>query len=208
MILSGETPPGAKLVQQELAKRFGVAQGVVREALLELQAYGLVQTIDNRGIFVAPLGTKTLLDSFEVREVHEGLAVRLCCQTASRAQLQELAELARRMCTLATEGKVMEAASLDRDFHHRLVHISGNSMLIRLAENYRMLGKVIQLTRNAVEVRDEHLAILKAIESGQADEAERLMRLHIRTARQALEEQIAQGTFVPKWLTGSPGTHQ
>ena len=68
MILDGEQQAGSKLVQQQLAKRFGVAQGVVREALLELQAYGLVETVDNRGVFVSELSGQKLLDAFDVRE--------------------------------------------------------------------------------------------------------------------------------------------
>ncbi|GMU23772.1 MAG: putative transcriptional regulator, GntR family protein [Phycisphaerae bacterium] len=202
MILNGERRPGVKLVQQQLAKRFGVAQGVVREALLELQAYGLVETIDNRGIFVSELSARKLLDSFDVREVHEGLAARLCCDRITRLQIRELTDMVQRIHQLATSDQPMEAASLDREFHHRLVHISGNSMLIRLADNYRLLGKVIQLTREPDAVRNEHLAILKAIEGGRSDETERLMRAHIQTAKLDLERQIARGEFVPRWLAG------
>src|SRR3954453_9620210 len=66
MILSGERHPGSKLRQQELAERFGVAQGVVREALLELQGFGLVETIDNRGIYVSQLDKSRLLEAFYV----------------------------------------------------------------------------------------------------------------------------------------------
>src|SRR5437667_6189130 len=84
MILAGERPPGTKLVQQQLARSFGVAQGVVREALLELQAFGLVESIDNRGVYVSELSVKRLLDSFDVREIHEGLAARLCCEHLNR----------------------------------------------------------------------------------------------------------------------------
>ena len=202
MILNGEQRAGSKLVQQRLARRFGVAQGVVREALLELQAYGLVETVDNRGVFVSELSHQKLLDCFDVREMHEGLAARLCCDRITRAEVRELMAMAQSIHALATQEKVMEAASLDREFHQRLTHVSGNSMLIRLAENYRVLGKVIQMTRDPDAVRDEHLAILKAIEAGRADDAECLMRTHIRTGKQRLEEQIAQGKFVPRWLAG------
>jgi len=206
MILKGEPRPGAKLVQQRLAKRFGVAQGVVREALLELQAYGLVESVDNRGIFVSELNAQKLLDSFDVREVHEGLAVRLCCERITRPQIRDLVALVHEVHKLATAGEAMVAAALDREFHQHLVRISGNSMLIRLADNYRLLGKVIQLTRDPDAVRDEHLAVLKAIERGRQAEAERLMRGHIRTARRDLEQQIAQGGFVPRWVAAPPET--
>jgi len=204
MILNGEQCGGAKLVQQQLAKRFGVAQGVVREALLELQAYGLVETIDNRGMFVSQLSTQKLLDSFDVREMHEGLAARLCCNHVTRLEIRELQEMAEQMNALAKKLKLMKMASLDREFHRRLMQFSRNSMLIRLAENYRLLGKVIQISRDPDEVRNEHLAILKLIEEGKADEAEAVTRAHIRTAKKDLETQIAEGKFVPRWLAGHP----
>jgi DNA-binding GntR family transcriptional regulator len=204
MILNGEQRAGSKLVQQQLAKQFGVAQGVVREALLELQAYGLVETVDNRGVFVSELSIQRLLDSFDVREIHEGLAARLCCDRVTRIEIRELVEMAQAIHALARQDKAMEAASLDREFHQRLVHVSGNSMLTRLADNYRLLGKVIQMTRDPDQVRDEHLAILTAIEEGRPDDAERLMRTHIRIAKRGLEEQIAQGKFAPRWLAGRP----
>jgi len=204
MILNGEHRPGAKLVQQELAKRFGVAQGVVREALLELQVYGLVETVDNRGMFVSQLNKETLLDAFDVREVHEGLAVRLCTERVTRLQLRELHEVVEEIYGLAVRGTLMKMASLDRAFHYRLVHLSGNSMLIRLADNYGVLGKVIQLSRDPEAVRTEHRSVLRAIEGGRPDEAEQLMREHIRTGKRALEEEIARGRFVPRWLAGPP----
>ncbi len=204
MILNGERRPGTKLIQQQLAKRFGVAQGVIREALLELQVYGLVETVDNRGMFVSKLNTRTLLGSFDVREVHEALAARLCCERITRLEIRELTAMANEMFTLAQQGKLMDMAGLDREFHQRLIRISGNTMLIRLAGNYRLLGKAMQISRDAREVRDEHLAILKAIEEGRADDAERLMKVHIRTAKNSVERELAAGTFVPRWLADEP----
>src|SRR5213083_3643409 len=73
LILSGELKPGTRLTQQHLAKRFGVAQSVVRESLLELQASGLVRSVDNLGIFVSDLDTNLLLQAYQVREMIEGL---------------------------------------------------------------------------------------------------------------------------------------
>src|SRR5919107_497581 len=93
LILSGELRPGTRLTQQQLAKRFGVAQSVVRESLLELQFSGLVRSVDNLGIFVSELDTDLLLQGYEVREMLEGLAARCCCERASRADVRELYEM-------------------------------------------------------------------------------------------------------------------
>src|SRR5947208_16532515 len=84
LILTGQLKPGTQLKQQHLAKHFGVAQSVVRESLLELQFTGLVRTVDNLGIFVSDLDGPRLLQAYEVREMLEGLAARLCCERAGR----------------------------------------------------------------------------------------------------------------------------
>ena len=193
MILSGERQPGSKLRQQELAERFGVAQGVVREALLELQSFGLVETIDHRGIYVSKLDKDRLFEAFLVREVHEGLAVRVCCERATRAQIKVLIGIAEEIFSLGSAGKLEEMGSLDRELHARLIRMSGNSMLMRLADNYRILGKIVRAERNIQTVRDEHIAILEAVQNGDADQAERLMRQHVAAARVAVEARINRG---------------
>src|SRR6476646_7598331 len=101
LILAGELKRGTRLTQQHLAKKFGVAQSVVRESLLELQASGLVRSVDNLGIFVSDLDTNTLIQAYYVREVLEGLAARLSCERASRADLRDLHEMAERIYDLS-----------------------------------------------------------------------------------------------------------
>ena len=200
MILNGEKRPGTKLRQQELAKRFQVAQGVIREALLELQAYGLVEMIDRRGMFVTKLNQDKILEAFEVREMHEALATRLCCERVTRAQIRELVEMSEQIYELANSKKPDEMGSLDRELHARLVRLSGNSMLVRLANNYAILGKFVRAERDPAVVRDEHVAILRAIEEGRADDAERLVRQHVAAARLAVEKRIERGDFKPHWV--------
>jgi DNA-binding GntR family transcriptional regulator len=200
MILSGELQPGTKLRQQELAGHFGVAQGVVREALLELAAYGLVEIIDNRGVYVSKIDKQKLLESFDVRAVHEGLAARLCCDRATRIELRALREMVEQMFKLGKSKKAEEMSSMDRQFHARITQLSRNGMLIRLAHNYRILGKFVRANRDPNVIRDEHFAILDAVEQGRADDAERLMREHIQAARSAIERSIKSDAFEPQWV--------
>jgi DNA-binding GntR family transcriptional regulator len=200
-ILRGVHSPGEKLVQQRLAKDLGVAQSVVREALFELQACGLVEAVDNRGVFVTDLGVERLLESFDVREVMEGLAARLACDRITRTQVRELIQIAEKMFTLSKSAeKSLEAGALDRRFHEQIVQLSGNQMLIRVAENYRVLGKVLRGLRASDVVHTEHMKIVSALEAGNANAAEQISRNHIREAKKALEEQIAAGTFHAEWV--------
>jgi DNA-binding GntR family transcriptional regulator len=200
MILNGEKRPGTKLRQQELAKRFQVAQGVIREALLELQAYGLVEMIDRRGMFVTKLNKDKILEAFEVREMHEALAVRLCCERVTRVQIRELVEISQHIYDLADSKKMDEMASRDRELHSRLVRLSGNAMLARLADNYAILGKFVRAERDPAVVHEEHLAILRAIEEGRCDDAERLVRQHVAAARLAVEKRLERADFKPHWV--------
>src|ERR1700683_5324611 len=82
-ILSGERKSGDRLSQQNLARELGVAQGTVRESLLELQWLGLVESIDRLGVFVEKLDAPRLCEAYQVREFLEGLASRLVSEDNS-----------------------------------------------------------------------------------------------------------------------------
>ena len=73
-ILTGESKPGERLSQQSLARELGVAQGTVRESLLELQWLGLVESIDHLGVFVDNLDASRICEAYLVREVMEAAA--------------------------------------------------------------------------------------------------------------------------------------
>jgi DNA-binding GntR family transcriptional regulator len=77
-ILSGESKPGERLSQQSLARELGVAQGTVRESLLELKWLGLVESVDHLGVFVDNLDACRICEAYEVREVMEGLTKAIC----------------------------------------------------------------------------------------------------------------------------------
>ena len=70
-----------------------------------------------------------------------------------------------------------------RELHATLIQLSGNNTLARLADNYRLLGTFIRDGRDSEVVRNEHLAILRAIQDGRADDAEWLARQHVAAAR-------------------------
>ena len=200
MILTGQRQPGDRLIQQELAKQLGVAQSVVREALLELQASGLVRAVDNLGVFVSELGAEDLLQACEIREVLEGLAARLCCRQASRSDIEGLRQLANEIHAHGQLGHESPMGAGDRQFHNRMILISRNAILQRLTEGYRMVGMLVRAERDINTVRDEHMAILDAIADDRPDDAEDLARRHVRAAYQALAAKAADGSFSPQWI--------
>ena len=198
-ILSGESKPGERLSQQSLARELGVAQGTVRESLLELQFLGLVESVDHLGVFVEKLDVARICEAYLVREVLEGLAARLACRTASRSDISELKDMAERIYKLAQEDN-SETASLDRSFHLRITEITRNDTLLRLSKTYRALGMIVRAFREPSVIYGEHTKIIEAIEHNFAEEAERQARMHVLGARETIEAQAQLGKFVPQWV--------
>jgi DNA-binding GntR family transcriptional regulator len=198
-ILSGEYPPGTRLAQLHLAKEFDVSQSVVRESLLELKAFGMVELRNQLGAFVSAVDSRKLVQAYEIREVLEGLAARLCCDRASREELRELEQTVGRMRDLSPSQN-NERLSLDREFHQRIVFLSRNDMLIQFSESYQILGKVLKIRDDQDDLPEDHFNLLVPIRENRPEEAERLMREHIRKGRRELEKKIADGTFKLQWV--------
>ncbi len=201
LILDGTHKPGTRLVQEQFARRFNVARSVVREALLELQSSGLVESVDNRGVYVGRLDAARLIEAFEVREALEALAVRLCCERTTREELRGLEAMAERIRDLGRQRRPTEMASTDRAFHDELLRLSGNRMLVSLSSSWRVFGKVIRVGRDPEQVFREHMGILRAIGANQPERAERLARAHIRVAREIVARRARSGRFVPEWVS-------
>ena len=90
---AGDYPPGARLLETELAETFGVSRTPVREALRRLESQGVVTHEARKGAVVASLDYNQLGELYAVREVMEGLAARLAARFASPAEVQLLRDM-------------------------------------------------------------------------------------------------------------------
>lgn len=91
-IISGQLPPGARLVERELIARLGVSRTVIREALRQLESEGLVSLEGSRGPIVRALTLEEAQELYGIRAVLEGLAARLCAEHADPNQIKRLQE--------------------------------------------------------------------------------------------------------------------
>lgn len=205
MITSGEFRPGEKLAQTRLARRFRVSMGVMREALLDLQVYGLVETHDNRGFFVRRFDGETILELYDLREMLEGLVARKACGRITPAQLQELRQVIDSMCEAETAGEHARRAELDRHFHDRLCQISGSATLLSLVRQCSLFGKSIYTETSVEHIREMHDGLLNAIAANQPADAELRAREHVRDGRGTVVDHIQNGGHGLYWL-GAPET--
>jgi DNA-binding GntR family transcriptional regulator len=179
MILDGDLKPGERLRQAHLAQKFGVSIHAVREALMELKGGGWVEAERYHGVFVSEFDDRRLLESLEVREVLEGLVARLCCHRINRENLRELRAIVDQI-EESFAHDYAQAIRLDRLFHTRLAAIAGNHLLAEISKAFCVMGKYRFPNGNHSTTRQEHLAVLQAIEEDRPDDAEKLMREHIR----------------------------
>jgi DNA-binding GntR family transcriptional regulator len=198
LILDGTLAPGERLAQQRLARRFGVAQGVIRESLLELKACGLVEITDGMGATVRQITIRELIHASNIREALEGLAARLCCFAASRDQLNELEQLAREVDRAGVEGRVEEMSALDEQFHQHVVQLTGNYMLMQLTDSYRALCRIVRVHEEGESVPARHCVLVQPMKDNDPDLAERLMREHIRVGVDELRSKYGTGVLAFK----------
>jgi DNA-binding GntR family transcriptional regulator len=170
-IMRGVFPPGTQLGEVELAARFGVSRGPLREAMQRLVAEGLLRSERHRGLFVRDL------DEADVRDVY---IARLAVERAAGLLIlgadpvPALAGLESALAGMAAAAEPVALADADQAFHAELVAASGSPRLRRMADGLlvetRMCLAALQDTApDPVELVAEHRGLLDALRSGDAE---------------------------------------
>ena len=178
--------PGDRLVESELAVRFGVSRTPVREALQRLETQSVLVR-DGRSMVVSSLDHDQLGELYVVRAELEALAARLAAQHAAPEEVLVLRE----MVTNDMEflGNPRELSRANRRFHKQLHLASHNRYLIQQLEMVHRTMALMATTTFAVEGRDltaldEHSAIVSALENRDGDAAAKALKTHISSAYQ------------------------
>ena len=186
-IASGRLPPGARIIQEQLAQELGVSRQPVQQALTLLRKEGVLSDAPGRGLQVAPLDLDHVRHMYEVRAVIEGLAFRMAAERSA-------AEAAARGPTLIRAGRKAVAArsfgamiAADMAFHDFIYALSGNplvapSMETHWTQTQRVMGEVLMRDDKPRDIWDQHEALLDAVAAGDGERAERLARRHILDA--------------------------
>jgi phosphonate utilization transcriptional regulator len=189
MILDGAIAPGAKLTEAWLSERLGVSRGPIREAFRMLEEAGLVRQEKNRGVFVRDIPHEEAAEIYDLRAAMDELVGRRLAETITPAQMRALRAIVERMEQAVKADDRDEYHHLNLQVHDRLVEFAGNR---KMAAIYGKLVKELALfrRRNLVDAAvlphsaAEHRAILKAIGSGDAEVAGRVMYEHVIESKQ------------------------
>ena len=182
-IRTGEIPPGTRLRQEVLAEELGISRTPLREAMRLLAADGLVELEPNRGAIVTALRHDDQVAFWEARLALEPAAARLAAERPSATGIEAMRTAIAEQRSARADG---EGFAANRAFHLALVAAAGNPHLDRFAETLwvRAVGQSIYTAQSSdaavvAAYADQHAAMLAAIESGDAELAERLTREHI-----------------------------
>lgn len=209
-IVSGELPAGTQLLQIDLAAQLGVSRTPLREAFRILENEGLLRTSNNnRTVEVVTITAAELREMYQIREVIDGLAVRLASQ---RGLAPEVEATARKLLTeMAASSKPynpLRRIEAHAAFHTLFIEHSGNERLkghiplIRASSSALYLpfiddpdavelvdaGKLTTHKRLLDESQIQHAAILQLVLEGKHDKAETEARRHIRRTLGTVDE--------------------
>ena len=195
MILAGKLSVGERVNESALAARFRVSRGPVREALRGLEESGLLRLEKNRGVFVREISLGEADEIYDLREALDELVGRRLAKRFEEPARSAVHALLAQMDQAAAQGDAASYHMVNLRFHDTLVEATGNAKLIA---TYRRLIKELHLFRlkgltigGGLPVsNDEHRAIVKAIEAGEADVAGKRMRDHVRASRKRMHKGV------------------
>lgn len=187
-LVSGRMAPGPTYSIPALAEQFGVSATPVREAMLDLVNEGIVVPVPNKGFRVVELSDEELDQITDLRRLLELPTVKRLAGALDAPYVRRLRELAERVRGHAIDKDVVGYVEADRELHLALLGAAGNQRLVemvgRLRDQSRLYG-LEQLAADGVLVAsaDEHLALLDALELGDAQASERIMAHHLDHVR-------------------------
>ena len=176
--------PGSRLVESELAERFGVSRTPIREALQRLETQSLL-TRDGRSLVVASLDHNQMAELYVVRTELEGLAARLAAQHASEEEINVLQQMVGADRTWTHDASALSRSN--KRFHKQLHLASHNRFLVQQLDLVHRSMALLATTSLAVEGRgpvalDEHQAIVTAISERNGAAAYQAVRQHLSQA--------------------------
>lgn len=181
-IVSGELPPGERLVETRIAQELGTSQAPVREALRDLELLRLVESEPFRGARVRSFGENELIEVYPVRAALEELAAKEAAVQLD-GDVSTLEGELDAMRAAAARGDLHDLVQHDFSFHREIVGAARNTVLTQCWKSLGVEGR-ITLTIYGTHVEPDeaaelHVPILEAIRSGSAAAAGREARKHV-----------------------------
>lgn len=190
-IVHGEILPGARLIELKIAAEYSTSQAPVREALRELEAMGVIETLPNKGARVRTISNEELRQLYDVRAQLESYGTQLATEKGMQLK-SRLKDAVKAMKKAARAEDSTAFASHNSCFHRIIMESSGNTILLDLWETLnvqtRTMTNVTRSRRNLMDLADSHLPIIEAIASGNSEQAHQIAKDHVLSNRPAIDQ--------------------
>lgn len=197
-LLSGSIEPGSRIMIDRLSRSLGVSQSPIREALLRLEAQGLVTKTHLVGYRAAErMSRRQFEELYEMRLLLEPFAVSGCARLASDKQIGTLEHMTSEMKQQSGRGSYASFAQQDAEFHEFIASCGGNSLVrdsLSALHGHLHLFRLHFNNQGTSEALREHEQILAAIKDRNAEGAAALMKRHIENSRDRLLNSFENGS--------------
>ncbi|WP_205908203.1 GntR family transcriptional regulator [Rhizobium wuzhouense] len=185
-IRKGTLSIGERVTEADLATRFGVSRTPVRDAIVRLEADGLLTNEPRRGLIITDLSHQQIVELYFMREVLEGAAARQAAQSASDIELRTIAEIAESESDHL--GDFDELGEINVKFHRMTMLAAHNRYLLRslsqLSVTMSLLPSLLSRGTRAADACKEHQEIVTALLARNSEAAEDAARRHVRSSLQ------------------------
>ena len=193
MILHKALRSGGPVVEGRLAEELSISRTPMREALLRLEGEGLLARAGARSYSVRFVSAQEYFQAMKVRELLEAEAIGLAIGKIEPKQIQQLIK---KIKALRSGQQEQEHWEVDDQVHTMMARASGNEVLARMIEVVRTNSRLFELSTpfNRIEEdRAEHLAILEAYATDDADAARGAVRTHLQNLRRFVLDRLSEG---------------
>ena len=195
-IFDGQLRPGSFIDEVTLCELWSISRTPLREALKVLTAEGLVRHEPRRGCFVNEVTEQDIDDIFPVIAMLEGRCAFDATQRVTPADVQALEVWHQRLKQHAEAGRINDYYEANFAIHEAIIQLANNKWLAQTIADLRKILKLARLQQLHAPGRlkqslKEHLAVFKALKSGDAAGAEAAMKNHLLKQREALRELAA-----------------
>ncbi|MDW4499168.1 GntR family transcriptional regulator [Sulfitobacter sp. D35] len=183
-IRTNAMPPGFQATEPEIALRLGMSRTPIREALIRLDAEGLVELKPRHGARVLPISAEDMREIYGLLiSIEPDAAADLAALGRPAAELRPLEKAMRDMEQALDAGSLDDWAAADDRFHQTMLELSGNkrreAFVKRLFDQvHRARIVTLRLRKPPVQSTEEHRDILEQIKAGNVETARRSFRAH------------------------------
>ena len=182
--------PKERLIEEDLMSRFNAKRHVVRDALSQLHAMGLVVRVPNRGAVVRELTAEEVVEIYEVREILEVAAALRTPLPAPKAVIETLKKIQDAHSEAIAKNDIRQVFRLNIQFHHAQFSACDNRKLVQSIMDYAKEAHLIRAIKYAEpghlqKVERDHRRIIKAMEGKNRDALVEIVRNHLPDSRDA-----------------------